>query len=237
MIRKIVFSAISLLAVLVLANCWGTDVEDRDKPVYTWEGRLFGSPSETAWANKEVYLVVYRQKLIQMIRDTLDITVTDENGYFKMEYKELNQAVGKYNEDGSNGGGLGYVALSIAGPDVLQAAFNVDVKRDFCLNQRTFLQITFLLEDTIHSDDSLFMRMGNYAYNFTNIHDLGDYNYAITGPLYPNGKLMLEFNRSSNFTFLPKSFDIKYGRNLEMMEEKLFEVREWPYIDSIALKF
>ena len=60
MIRKIVFSAISLLAVLVLTNCWGTDVEDKDKPVYTWEGRLFGSPSETAWAHKEVYLIAYK---------------------------------------------------------------------------------------------------------------------------------------------------------------------------------
>ena len=237
MIRKIVFSAISLLAVLVLANCWGTDVEDRDKPVYTWEGRLFGSPSETAWANKEVYLVVYRQKLIQTIRDTLDITVTDENGYFKMEYEELNLAEGSYKEDGSVGRGLGFVELRIAGPSVLEAAYDVDVKRDFCLNQNSVLLTEVLLNEDLSFQDSVYIQLFQAVDLPTNVHDIGNGQYAIVGPMSSGERIEFRLSMGSNFAFLPSKTKVKWGYELNNLKDTIIEVREWPKIDSLTLEF
>lgn len=79
--------------------------------------------------------------------------------------------------------------------------------------------------------------MGQYRGNIENVHHLEDEYYAITGPLYPNQNLLFELSFYSNFAFYPTLNYIEWGRQLNEFRDTSFEVREWPYVDSIALKF
>ena len=241
MIRSVINSIISIVAILGLGSCIGSSVEDQDKPVYVWEGRLFGSPSETAWANHELFLIAYKEELIQRVKDTLDMTVTDENGYFKMEYEEFTKNQGEYNPDGSDAGGFGHIQL-VNGPVIARGPFNVNVNRVFNYNPQIYIQVKFDLIEPVGLGDSLYVTSYNILESdlYSLIVEGTNYTAVFAGPIQSGESRLVKIGTSDFFPDALSDRYFKWGRTMEEASATDFvgfDLKLWPDTNSIVLSF
>lgn len=233
--KKLIFILLTSLMVFTLSHCNGFNVPEEEPEVYTWEGYLFVEPN-VLWANKTVYLLAYRQDVLFMSDDTLDQTKTDEFGYFSMSYEKFTTLSGEYNADGTGTSqSKGYIELKIAGPPIMRGAYNVNVDRFYCLNNRSFIDLHIKAKDEIGIDTVYlsWYQAADVPNDFIKIkNDL--FAVPLSGAIDTN--ILIKRTAQSNFAFLPSSFELAYGKDKNALKDTLFNVTEWPQIDSVLIK-
>jgi len=248
---KTIIYSLTILAISVMFSGCKKNPDEGDRNSFTWKGRVVKDCSDQPIANATVYLELEYGFDPNTNYEAVAEATTDADGYFSLTYKRITKL---------NASTVRFYFQTATGQNafIMTSPVNRSVNRDISI--KNCHQHHFVIENK-GSADSIYLLIGKpiddtpffwtsvpgldssskYAVIATHINDLIDLNVikveSFTSSTWNNTGVKNHFTVAKTYKDMVKAMQANLIDSIDFPGHKFeYEIRGYPYIDTISLE-